>query len=754
MVESDTHVEGRRFSRFFWINFPIFVCIVISAATAIAIYNYSFYYYSHAKAQAISRAQETIRRVAMDVTQVFYSYDSILKSSIALLGDDAIATLSEPTKNRLMGRMVSQFPYVASIVFLDGAGAVQISSGGEGLAQRSYALEDFFREQVSGALVGPFLAFSVGTWFDRPDYQIAISRRMTYDGQFKGVGVAFIRLSDFRDQFTNINIDAGNMIALMHESGHVLTRRPSKDGRGDFGDELPKADRERLATASEGTFVATSPVDGRTRLFVFQHLPDWPLELVFGVPVSVVDGEWRHRMSLTGTGAALVCAILLFLSLRLRRERIRRVDAEDQLALLSMTDFLTGLPNRRRFDEVIQREYRRAQRTDAWLSVAIIDADRFKALNDHFGHAAGDETLKMIANAIAHNARRATDLAARLGGEEFALVLPDTSAAAAFEIVERIRRTMEDHLRREAGPPCTTISAGIACTKDRPAPASVDALIEAADQALYRAKHGGRNRTELSTAVSPVPVAATEPTPDPDPRPGSCLSDGLDASASDTRQGRHTMADAARDADRSGAPQAEGTPVGKAASPRILALTGADREAIQALLAAAAAAFRAAGYRVIGVIEEIEPNSTQVALRDLASGSAHPLTQDLGSGSAGCSLDAAGLAAACGEVEAAIGAVVAAGADPSGTVVILSKFGRQEAEGRGLTHAFHAAVAADLPILTSVSPTVAAAWATFAGDLAGIAPVELSAVEAWGCALRTPSEPTRAPDRALVASMG
>lgn len=170
---------------------------------------------------------------------------------------------------------------------------------------------------------------------------------------------------------------------------------------------------------------------------------------------------------------------------------------------------------------------------------------------------------------------------------------------------------------------------------------------------------------------------------------------------------------------------------GDAGPPQILALTGADREAIQALLRRAAGEFAAAGCRVIGVVEEIEADGAQVMLRDLASGAAHPLTQDLGPGSAGCSLDPAGLAAACGGVEAAIAAVLADGTAPSSTVVILSKFGRQEAEGRGLTHAFHAAVAADLPILTSVSPTVTGAWADFAGGLAAYAPVVPDAVSDW-----------------------
>lgn len=188
---------------------------------------------------------------------------------------------------------------------------------------------------------------------------------------------------------------------------------------------------------------------------------------------------------------------------------------------------------------------------------------------------------------------------------------------------------------------------------------------------------------------------------------------------------------------------------GDVEAPQILALTGADREVIQALLRQAASDFLTAGHRVIGVVEEIEPGGVQVALRDLASGAAYPLTQDLGPGSAGCSLDPAGLAAACGGVETAIAACIADGTSEA-TIVILSKFGRQEAEGRGLTHAFHAAVAADLPILTSVSPVVSAAWERFAGDLARLSAVDAAAVRAWLAALGS----SRRPDLRLDAPLG
>ncbi len=163
---------------------------------------------------------------------------------------------------------------------------------------------------------------------------------------------------------------------------------------------------------------------------------------------------------------------------------------------------------------------------------------------------------------------------------------------------------------------------------------------------------------------------------------------------------------------------------------RILALQGADRVGVRRALDEAVQRFRARGLLVLGAVETLpNPNDPEdVHLLDLASDAQYPLNQKLGPGAAGCSLDPEGLAAACAAVEASI-ARLDGGAGRA--LVVLSKFGRQEAEGRGLTDAFHAAVLADLPILTSVSPTVAAAWAAFSGPLArfgGMAPEE---IDAW-----------------------
>lgn len=177
--------------------------------------------------------------------------------------------------------------------------------------------------------------------------------------------------------------------------------------------------------------------------------------------------------------------------------------------------------------------------------------------------------------------------------------------------------------------------------------------------------------------------------------------------------------------------------------PMILALQGGDREAIQSLLAETARRLAAQGVRVLGVVEHLTPGCAHedVLLLDLVSGETNRLHQDLGPGAAGCSLDPAGLAAASAGVERAIAERLAEGGDLSDTVVMLSKFGRQEAEGRGLTAAFHAAVAGELCVITSVSPGITAEWASFAGDLAQLRPAVPASIDAWwGVSVAEPAE--------------
>ena len=173
--------------------------------------------------------------------------------------------------------------------------------------------------------------------------------------------------------------------------------------------------------------------------------------------------------------------------------------ANRKLEELSATDGLTGIANRRRFDEALLYEWRRAKRSQQPLSLAMFDVDWFKKFNDLYGHQGGDECLRVLAGILKKHACRGGDLAARYGGEEFALIAAETDAAAMLNIAENIRISLESlHIPHAESPGGqVTVSIGISTllpTDDL----QPEILLRQADEALYRAKANGRNRTETA----------------------------------------------------------------------------------------------------------------------------------------------------------------------------------------------------------------------------------------------------------------
>lgn len=171
----------------------------------------------------------------------------------------------------------------------------------------------------------------------------------------------------------------------------------------------------------------------------------------------------------------------------------RRKLAELRAAALAVQDPLTGLANRRAFNQAFSHAWRRCRRANLPISLLSIDLDHFKQLNDTYGHPAGDACLKWVARIIRRHARRPEDIAARVGGEEFALLLPDTPLEVAQSIAERLRRAIAHN---EGNPASITASIGLVGTTPT-REMKPDMLIAAADVALYAAKHNGRNRVIL-----------------------------------------------------------------------------------------------------------------------------------------------------------------------------------------------------------------------------------------------------------------
>lgn len=185
-------------------------------------------------------------------------------------------------------------------------------------------------------------------------------------------------------------------------------------------------------------------------------------------------------------------------ALRASQQQLMEMTAE--LQRLSHLDPLTGLGNRRYLDEYLAQEWKRGAREQAPLSLLMVDVDDFKRYNDGYGHVAGDEALRQVAACIRRSFDRPADMAARFGGEEFAVVLPNTASAGAGYIAERVRRNIEalriPHRASSVGS-WVTVSIGVATVTPVPA-GRLATLLETADLALYEAKRTGRNRVAVS----------------------------------------------------------------------------------------------------------------------------------------------------------------------------------------------------------------------------------------------------------------
>ena len=188
----------------------------------------------------------------------------------------------------------------------------------------------------------------------------------------------------------------------------------------------------------------------------------------------------------------------------LRESQQQLLETNLELQRLTHSDGLTGLANRRYFDEYFGAEWRRALREQREMALLMIDVDNFKIYNDTYGHIAGDDVLRRVAGTIAEAAARPADLAARFGGEEFVMVLPNTSPAGAAVIAEKVRAQIDamaiPHIGSANGRH-VTVSVGGAALVPRTHMASTS-LIESADLALYRAKQQGKNRVEMQPGAS------------------------------------------------------------------------------------------------------------------------------------------------------------------------------------------------------------------------------------------------------------
>ncbi len=385
--------------------------------------------------------------------------------------------------------------YLSSMLVLSANGDIVYDSRGWPPRVGNFADRDYFRAQKARS-DGTYLSVPLQSRLHVGDPSIALSRRLSGpDGQFAGVVVGGVRLAYFASLFSRLNLGRSGVVSLVRTDGTMLIRTPSTDGAGNVGVDVSKSPTfQRMLSDPSGDFTARASLDGAARHYSYGRIGTYPLILAVGFSVDDVFSSWlMEAVTILGTGS-LVCATIIALFMSLQRTMDRQTKVEDDLARLATTDSLTGLANRRHFDDALAQAWNSQEQQDAALSLLIVDVDHFKVVNDTGGHAVGDRLLRCVGDAIRTVVCRPGDVASRYGGDEFAIVLPGTDRQGALAIATRIRNGVQG-IRIEdgrGGQLSATVSVGIGTVRV-PCDVDVDALFRTADRALYAAKAAGRN---------------------------------------------------------------------------------------------------------------------------------------------------------------------------------------------------------------------------------------------------------------------
>jgi diguanylate cyclase (GGDEF)-like protein len=426
-----------------------------------------------------------------DIGRNIELYDLSLRAVASNMVMPELKNVSRPMLHLILFDHAATARHFGAIQVFDNKGQLTIDASSLDPRPENRADEDYFTIHRDNPNVGLFISKPT---LHRGAYSIVLSRRITgEDGAFLGVVAGSIRFSYFHELFGRLQLGEGDTISVLRADRTIIMRRPfDLDFIGKNVAELA-ANWDPSQLRDGGSYAGQGPVDATPRLFV-RRPSSGPLHVVVGKPLDAVFSLWHKEVTRV---AAIMAVLILFVigaTLFLAREIDRRAAAEAKLEELAITDALTGLRNRRKFDDEIDSEWRRAVRQKTPLALLMIDADHFKAFNDTYGHQAGDQVLVGIAICISDSAQRPGDCAARYGGEDFALLLPGCGPTDAFRIAETIRHKV---MQWSEGLAASTVSVGVASLTPGPN-MHWTLLLEAADKALYAAKANGRNQSVLA----------------------------------------------------------------------------------------------------------------------------------------------------------------------------------------------------------------------------------------------------------------
>ncbi|HDS1681992.1 TPA: GGDEF domain-containing protein [Pseudomonas putida] len=456
----------------------------------------------------------------LNLTQALSTYSEgiVRQSSLLLLGlvERLETEGSGPAQIERLSQLVSRqqplMPQLSGITIYAKDGRWLMSSNRPIPLNANSSDRAYFIHHRDDPSREPFIGLPIRSRANQ-EWVITISRRFNdARGEFAGVVAVTLGVENFLRLFGQIDVGHDGAIGLSYTDGAMLVRYPFREQ--DMGRNFSKSPiyAKYLVDQSVGTASFTSSLDGVERLYAFRKSDKLPLVTTVALGKREALAAWQFEamlsllvvsglLALTGAiGGLLIRAMRRRVAVEgeLRAAQQQLLDSNQQLERQAMHDALTGLANRRCFDEVLAEEIQRARRNGTTLSLLMIDIDHFKRYNDSYGHPAGDACLQQVAYLLSTCIRRPGDLLARYGGEEMAIILPATNSDGAVAVARLIieRLALEPIAHQDSPFRQVTASIGIASAAGT-ATESWLSLLERADQALYTAKETGRNRLHV-----------------------------------------------------------------------------------------------------------------------------------------------------------------------------------------------------------------------------------------------------------------
>lgn len=469
--------------------------------------------YDAAWSQASSTSKNLGHSVANQLDSVFSEVDRVLHTLSFIIERNEMTLSALEALQPIMVTHLSRAEYLHGLFVYGANGEWLVHTQPTQSHQANNSDRDYFvfhRENRSSRVLisKPIQSRSTGEWI------VPVSKRIDdADGRFAGVLLATVRIDHILKLLNGFDIGEKGAMSLSLADGTIVLRRPY--AVEDLGRVLPNNPLSAAASSARAGMVRlASPIDGVKRLVVFEHLSNNPLFVAVALSEKEILSQWRDAAQIQLVSVLLMISVIglstryVIRSLKLRRASDRAlrtahqqiVQTNAQLAHLADHDGLTGILNRRAFDRRFEEILGHSRRYGRTVSVVLFDVDHFKAYNDHYGHPAGDECLRLVAASLSKAMRRPGDVLARYGGEEFIAILPETSAEGARDVANAAREEVERlALRHVAGVDgIVTVSGGIASVTFGMTDMTPGAFTEAADQALYRAKKQGRNRVVVA----------------------------------------------------------------------------------------------------------------------------------------------------------------------------------------------------------------------------------------------------------------